>query len=184
MLFRELETKRLILRKVRLEDAKILWDNFFNDYEEYKFYKYDEIKNYEEFEQNALKQVSSYDEGNYYRWNIVAKETDELVGSISLHHFDNVNNSVKIGYFILPQYRNNGYAIESVLKVIDFAFDVLKVHRISATTIEGNNISNKTLLRAGFVLEGTKKQDHMIDGKYFDSNIFGIINPIYDILLK
>ena len=176
MLFKELETERLFLRKVKLEDTKILWDKFFSDYQQYKFYEYEEIKNYEEFEQKIANQIKRYPDGEYYRWNVVTKVSGELIGSINLHHYDIVNNNIKIGYFILPEYRNIGYATECVFKTIDFAFDILKVHRITAGTIEGNMGSNKTLLKTGFILEGTKKQDHKIDGTYYDSNIFGLLN--------
>ena len=175
MLFKELETDRLNLKKVKIDDTNILWDKFFCNYEEYKFYKFEKIKDYKEYEQIVINQINNYEKGNYYRWNIFIKETNELIGSINLHHYDVNDNNIKIGYFIFKEYRNKGYATECVLKVIDFAFDTLKVHRITAGTIEGNEFSNKTLLKAGFTFEGTKKEDHKIDGKYYDSNIFGLL---------
>lgn len=173
--FIKLETKRLLLRKTKIGDTKILWNKIFNNYEDYKFYKYDKIKNYVNFEQKILEQIKKYDYNDYYKWNIVLKEANELIGSINLHHYDKVNNNVKIGYFIFSDYRNKGYATEAINKVIDFAFNILNVNKIIAGTIADNDFSNKVLLKTGFVLKKTNEQDHKIDGKLYDQNIFELL---------
>ena len=174
--FKELETKRLTFCKVKVEDIQILWDNFFNDYEKYKFYEYERIENYDAFKEQIINQIKKYDEGNYYRWAIIEKESGELIGNINLHHYSEGNNNIKIGYFIFDNYRNKGYASESVLGIVEFGFDELSIHRIVGETIANNIASNKVLLKTGFYLEGIKKEDNRIDGKYYDSHIYAILN--------
>lgn len=174
--FKKLETTRLIFRKVKIEDTQILWDSLFNNYDKYKFYEHERIKNYEDFKEKTINQIKRYEDGNYYRWAIIERKTGELIGNINLHHFSEENNNANIGYYIFDTYCNKGYASESVLKIVDFAFNELKIHRITGGTIADNIASNKVLLKTGFSLEGIKKEDHIIDGKYYDSHIYAILN--------
>ena len=174
--YKELETDRLILRKLMIEDTQILWDKFFNDYNNYKFYKFEKINSFEEYRENVKNQVGRYNVGNYFRWSIVETETGLLIGNINLHHYDTINNSIKIGYFILENYRNHGYALDSLKRIVEYAFYDLNVHRIAADTVSINATSNKVLTNAGFKLEGLIKENKLIDGIYYDSNLYGIIN--------
>ncbi len=176
MKIKELKTDRLILRKLNKDDIKLLWDNFYSDYDKYKFYDSKKINSYEELAERITEQIANYDKDECFRWAIVEKESNELIGNINFHHYNEVHNNIKLGYFILDNYRNKGYATESVLKVINFAFKKLKVHRISASAISTNEASNRVLIKSGFLLEGTKKEYSRIDGKYYDGNIYGLIN--------
>lgn len=176
MIIRELETDRLILRKLNKDDIKPLWDNFFNDYDKYKFYDDYKINSYEELSERLTKQIENYDKGECFKWAIEEKESNELIGNINLNYYDEFNNNIKLGYFIFDNYRNKGYATEAVLEVINFAFKKAKIHRITATAISTNEASNRVLIKTGFKLEGTRKEDSRIDGKYYDSNIYGLIN--------
>jgi len=176
MKIRELETDRLILRKLNKDDIKPLWDNFYSDYDKYKFYDQNKINSYEELLERITNQIANYDKDECFNWAIVEKESNELIGNINLHHFNEANNNIKLGYFIFDNYRNKGYATESVLKVVDFTFKEAKIHRIAASAISTNEASNRVLIKAGFRLEGTKKESSISDGKYYDSNIYGLIN--------
>lgn len=175
MQFKELETERLILRKLEERDIPVFWEQFYNDYEKYKFFEYEEIKEYAAFKERTEEQLKRYEQKEYYKWSIVEKTSGFCIGMINLHHYDSTNQQIKVGYFLFPNYRKKGYALESLQCVISFAFDTLKIHRIIATTIAGNTDSNKVLLKAGFQLEGTKRKDHYIDGTYYDSHIFGLL---------
>ena len=177
MKIRELETDRLILRKLNTDDVKSLWDNFFNDYDKYKFYDDYKINSYEELLEKITKQIANYDKGECFKWAVVEKESNELIGNINLHRYDEVNSNIKLGYFIFDNYRNKGYVTEGVLEVINFLFKEAKIHRITASAISTNKASNRVLIKTGFKLEGTRKEDSRIDGQYYDSNIYGLINP-------
>lgn len=173
--FKELETENLILRKVNLNDIKPLWDFFYNDYNIYKFYSSVKI-NHNELKKKVKSQIKAYESNTYYRWAIVDKKSNNLIGNINLHHHNKEDNNIKIGYFIFEQYRNKGYATECVFKIINYAFNELKVHRISGMVISYNESSKKVLLKTGFIQEGIMKDNHRIDGIYYDKYIYGILN--------
>lgn len=176
--FIELETERLVLRKIRTKDCQILWDNFFSDYETYKFYKADLIPNVEKLKKQVSERVKKQKSGNYYRWAIIEKESNKLIGNINIHHVNKIDSSAKIGYFIFKEYQNKGFATESLKEVLKFATNKLKFHRITASAAVSNVPSNKVLIKCGFNLEGTMKESNYIDGKYYDTNIYAIVNKI------
>lgn len=63
--FEELETKRLILRKITDEDALMLYNNIYNNYEWYKFYYQLPFNGFEEYEKLVKKYKEWYEKGNH-----------------------------------------------------------------------------------------------------------------------
>ncbi len=57
-------------------------------------------------------------------------------------------------YKIHPVYWNKGYATETLIAVINFGFDHLKLHRIQAGCAVDNTGSIKVLEKAGMTREG------------------------------
>lgn len=174
-LFTSLQTNRLILRKVQVEDTKILWDNFYNNYDEYRYFRSYRLGYYKELEAMVETQLKSYNEGNYFRWAITLKD-NTLIGNINLHNHNITNNNIKIGYFIFKDYRNKGYASEALNEVIKYTFKTLKIHKIIANTSAENVASNNTLLKAGFILEGINHEQSRVGLEYRDSHNYYIIN--------
>ncbi|HWQ08517.1 MAG TPA: GNAT family protein, partial [Holophaga sp.] len=58
--------------------------------------------------------------------------------------------TVEIGYSVVPAYRNQGYASEMVLALVDRAFADPSVQQAIAHTSDANRASTKVLLRCGF----------------------------------
>lgn len=174
-LFTTLETDRLILRKVKVEDTKILWDNFYNNYDEYRYFMNNRFGYYKELEEMVETQLKNYNGGNYFRWAITLKD-NTLIGNINLHNHNIINNNIKVGYFIFKEYRNKGYASEALNEVINYAFKTLKIHKIIANTSAQNIASNNTLLKAGFILEGINHEQYRTNLEYHDSHNYYIIN--------
>lgn len=67
-LFKTLETKRLLLRKIVDEDAEILYYNIYNDFEYFKFYYQLPFKDFEEYKKLVEKYKDWYANGNHFRW--------------------------------------------------------------------------------------------------------------------
>jgi RimJ/RimL family protein N-acetyltransferase len=65
-----------------------------------------------------------------------------------------LDNTVEIGYSVLPQYQGGGYATEMVRGLVVWAMAQTGVARVSAETEWANPASVRVLLRAGFVACG------------------------------
>ena len=72
-----------------------------------------------------------------------------------------------------------GYGTEALKLVVNYAFNRLNLHKIYA----GINSSNKASIRAyqkvGFKVEGRKREERYIDGRYHDTMIMGLISNEY-----
>lgn len=81
----EIETDRLILRRFRLSDAQNMFDNYTSrdKVTEYlTWYPHKSIKDTEEYLTNLV--LPEYDKPNTYRWAIVLKENNQVIGCIDV----------------------------------------------------------------------------------------------------
>lgn len=175
-LFEELETERLILRKIVDEDAEMLYRNIYNNFDYYKYYYQLPFNTFEEYKSLVEKYKEWYANGNHFRWGVVLKDSNEMIGLIQLHTKDNLNNHCKIGWIIGYNYTNKGYAKEAIKKVIDFGFNKLNYHRIDAEIVENNIPSIKLAESIGMHYESTREDDYKLLDKYYNQRIYTIIN--------
>lgn len=178
-LFKEINTERLLLKKYELKYAERIYNSIYNDFEYYKYYYQVPFNSYEDYE----KIVKTYDEkyklGNHFRWIIIEKETNEPVGLIQLHSIDVLNNCCKLGYVVSYNHKGKGYIKESIIPVIDFAFNILKIHKIEAEVVEENIDSIKLLESLNIKCEYEKKSCYKIKDKYYNKKVYSIINNNY-----
>lgn len=74
-------------------------------------------------------------------------------------------------------YNGRGYTTEAVRLVVDYAFQVLKLHRIEAGVMPRNTRSIRVLEKSGFEKEGLSRKNVLINGKWEDHLHFAIVNP-------
>lgn len=174
--YEEFETNRLILRKITDEDALMLYENVFSNFEWYKFYYQLPFKNFDEYKHLVEKYKEWYANGDHFRWGIVEKQSGNMIGAIQLHTKDLLNNSCKIGYIIGYNYTKKGYIKEASKKVIDFAFNSLKFHRIEADIVEENIASINLAKSIGMQFESIKKDGYKLGEKYYDQKVYVLLN--------
>ena len=99
---------------------------------------------------------------------------EEPVGMI--HLFDiQPAESGSLGYWLLPEYRGNGYVTEGAGLLIDHAFQNLALHRILAWAIDYNEASQAVLRRLGFSHEGTHREHVFRNGEYHGIEHYGLL---------
>ena len=69
------------------------------------------------------------------------------------------NGTAEIGYGILPDFQNRGYATEAVKAVTDWALSQPNVNTITAETEADNLASQKVLLNCGFLATGEQGEE-------------------------
>lgn len=116
------------------------------------------------------------DEG--YFFGVFLSESDELIGIVSLTEVvRGPLQSCWLGYSLDQHHNGRGYATEAVQLVIDYAFHILKLHRIEAGVMPHNLASLRVLEKCGFEKEGLSKKNVFINGQWEDHLHFAIINP-------
>ena len=81
----------------------------------------------------------------------------------------------ELGYALSIEYRGHGYATEAASALANYAFTVLKLHRICATTSSGNQDSFHVMERLGMRREARMREATSQDGAWLDVLVYAIL---------
>ena len=95
---KELETERLILRKVKLEDAYIAYNNWCNSNVVDKYVLWKKHENVEETLQIFNRWIEEYEDLRTYRWIVELKQNHDLIGTIDVSKKYMIFGSCEVGY--------------------------------------------------------------------------------------
>jgi RimJ/RimL family protein N-acetyltransferase len=101
-------------------------------------------------------------------YRVLHEETDEVIGHINLK-IDRINNSARIGKVLVGKRSLKGQGIGQLMveKVLNIAFEELKVHRVSLGVFDFNLSAIACYEKAGFVKEGLLREARKIDNEYW-----------------
>ena len=174
-MFPTLETERLILREILLEDRDAIYNIFSNE----QVTKYYGLKTFEQVEQaeNLIEAFATNLElKRGLRWGIERKGIPGLIGTIGFNLWSPSHKRAEIGYDIHPNYWRAGYASEAVAKIVEYGFQEMELTRIGAIVFVENEASSQLLMRQGFEKEGTLKKYIYQNEQAFDVNVFAKLN--------
>jgi RimJ/RimL family protein N-acetyltransferase len=102
-------------------------------------------------------------------YRVLHEETDEVIGHINLK-IDRINNSARIGKVLVGKRSLKGQGIGQLMveKVLNIAFEELKVHRVSLGVFDFNLSAIACYEKAGFVKEGLLREARKIDNEYWN----------------
>lgn len=106
---------------------------------------------------------------------LIEKESGKYIGEAGILSWSERYDRCVIGYNLLPEFWNKGYATEISKALISYAFSNLHVERVEALAMEENVASCKVLEKAGLKLEGVLKHFAKIDGQYQNVSYYGLI---------
>ena len=78
------------------------------------------------------------------------------------------------GRELAPDYWNMGYATEAVRAMIGFGFEELGLHRVSASTMAGNEGAWRVLEKVGMKREGELRETTLLEGGWANSVVYGM----------
>ena len=172
-MFPELTTERLMLQQIKPEDQQFIFEGLSHP-QVIPFYGV----TYNSFE--ATKgQMDWYEkmfiEGSGIAWKMVDRNTSEQMGVISVYYYKPAHKKAEIGFWLLPQYWNQGFASEATNAVVHYWKTEKGLHRLEGFVEEGNTASSKLLKKSGFQLEGIMKDCEIKNGKYISLLIYALI---------
>lgn len=164
----QIETSRLIIRRFNEDDWRDLHE-YLSD-EEVVFYE-----PYGTFNEEACKKEATLRAKDDRFLAVCIKKTGKAIGNLYIEKQD--FNTWELGYVFNKKFQRQGFATESVEKIMDYAFNELKARRIIAMCNPENESSWKLLERVGMRREG-----HLIKNIYFkvDTNNEPIWTDTYE----
>jgi RimJ/RimL family protein N-acetyltransferase len=110
-----------------------------------------------------------------WKWGLALRETNKLIGTVTLFHLNLSNGRAEIGYAMGSAYWGNGYMNEALTALIIHAFDVLNLRRLEADVDPRNTPSVRTLERLGFQREGFLRERWHVGGELQDALFYGLL---------
>jgi RimJ/RimL family protein N-acetyltransferase len=169
-----IDGERIYLREIRLSDANKNYRNWMND---------PEINQYLEsrFEKWSIKKLKDYisevkKNSACLFLAIVTKDKNRHIGNIKIGPINQVHKFADVGIIIGEKsFWGKGFATEAIKLVVEYAFNKLKLHKLTAGAYSCHTASIKAFEKAGFSDEGVRKKHYLYNGNYIDGKLLGIV---------
>ena len=185
----ELETDRLLLRRLLPQDAPQMYENWANDPAVTRFLRWEPHKSPAETRELLSAWAELYPNPDYYQWAMVEKATGQVFGSISVYNallgepqqkakwpgLDLSGGIWEPGYCIGQKWWGKGFTTEALQAVLQFGFDTLNLNRIEAQHESDNPASGRVMEKAGMIHEGRLRQRVYNKGRYADVELYAIL---------
>ncbi|MCI8350548.1 MAG: GNAT family N-acetyltransferase [Oscillospiraceae bacterium] len=145
-----METSRLVLRRFAKEDGAAVYRGYASDPQVCRYLSWNS------HEEAAVSQkivdywVRQYDDPYCFRWAIVMKREDILIGGIDVVELDREAGEGIIGYCIGQGYWGRGITSEALHAMLVYLFTQAGFSRIRARHDSRNPASGSVLLKNGF----------------------------------
>ncbi|RZS29766.1 RimJ/RimL family protein N-acetyltransferase [Herbihabitans rhizosphaerae] len=106
----------------------------------------------------------------------VTDPDDVLLGRVSLRTVDLAEGHAEVGYWVLPEARGRGAAVESTVEITRWSFDELGLHRLWLRHSTRNIASCRVAEKVGYVAEGTSVSAGPHADGWHDMHNHGIVS--------
>jgi ribosomal-protein-alanine N-acetyltransferase len=176
-----LETERLILRRICIEDSVYMFKNWASDDEVTKFLTWPTHTDISVSENVINSWLPLYEKPDYYHWTIILKELGlgEPIGTAGAVGQRDDIQMVHIGYCIGRNWWNKGYVSEALAELIRFFFEEVGVNCVQSRFDPRNPNSGKVMAKCGMKHEGTLRQSDLTNQGICDATYYSILKGEY-----
>ena len=169
-----LKTPRLVLRRLTVDDAQNMYNNWATDEKVTKYLAWEPYTDIEKLREFIAKCVSEYDNPKCYHW--VIECSGAIVGTINLHDIQDKPERCELGYCIGSKWWNQGIVTEAVGAVIRFSFEELNANKVCALHDTENIGSGRVMQKNGMKWEGVLREHKLRkDGTRGDLACYAIL---------
>ena len=158
----KLETERLILREIRLDDAEPMFRNWANDPKVTEHLTWLPHGRIEVTRERVARWVEEIGQPGIHRFVITIKGSDEPWGTIDVVDYHDGNP--EIGYCLSSQKWNQGYMTEACKAFIDYLFS-LGFKKVIIRANVGNIGSNRVIQKCGLKFCFVEKKEHCSESR-------------------
>lgn len=169
-----LETPRLRLRPFRLSDAPDVFA-LQSDAEAMRYWDSPPWRDPSLADRFIAGCRTMADQGAGVRPAVERRDDGAFVGWLTFNSWEADFRSASLGFSFSRQVWGRGYATEAARALLTWAYGTLDLNRVQAEADTRNEASRRVLQKLGFVLEGTLREDCIVDGVVSDSWVFGLL---------
>jgi RimJ/RimL family protein N-acetyltransferase len=113
--------------------------------------------------------------GQYVCFAVVPRGSDTAIGLFQVRSLDPGFGTAEWGFVIGSDFWGSGMFVDGSKLVLDFAFDVVGVHRLEARAAVRNGRGNGALRKIGAVQEGVLRRSFLRNGEYLDQTLWSLL---------
>jgi RimJ/RimL family protein N-acetyltransferase len=168
-----LQAKGITLRELRVSDASSLLALLTTE-EVTRFISPPPttVEGFERFIQWAQREREA---GRYVCFAVVPAGSDTAVGLFQIRQLDPTFGTAEWGFALGSAFWGSGLFVSGAELMIDFAFDVIGVHRLEARAAVENGRGNGALRKMGAVQEGILRRSFLRNGRFLDQALWTIL---------
>jgi RimJ/RimL family protein N-acetyltransferase len=175
-----LRTDRLLLRRVRLDDAEALAERR-SDPEVARFQNW--IAPYPiEKARTVVEEVAAMDGPVNEQWWMltIADPDDTVIHGEFVVHLTGEGRTAEIGYTLARDVWGRGYAVEAAEAVVEYLFETVGVTRVEGMLHPDNPASAMVLERTGLLWEGHLRSSFWLGAENSDDWVYGMTRPDWE----
>jgi len=117
---------------------------------------------------NIYAKGANVKESESYLFIVIETTSLRLIGHVALRKVDYTHQSARVGKLLIgnQQDRGKGYTPMILDQVLSFAFDTLKLHRVTLGVFDNNLHAYKIYRKYGFTQEGYFRDFRRVGDKY------------------
>ena len=173
-----LETPRLLLRKLKLEDVPDVFQ-YNSDPEVVRYLLWNRHTSESETRADLQRVIERYGKTSDLRWGIELKTTGRVIGGCKLA-CRMEHKRAEIGYVLARPHWGQGYAAEAAREILRYGFEELELGRIEALTFAEHAASGRVLDKCGFQSEGILRSYELIKGKPTDLKMYSLLRSEFE----
>src|SRR5690606_9011521 len=171
-----LTTERLILRDFVESD----WPAMLEYQREESFLRYHPWESRGEADVRSLLErfIQWQEEEPRHRFQpaITRRGSDEVIGSVGVRANDPGGLIADLGFELAPRCWGKGFATEAASAMLEFGFQQMELHRITAHCIAENTASARVLERIGMRPEGRLREAEYFRGRWWDVLLYAVLS--------
>jgi [ribosomal protein S5]-alanine N-acetyltransferase len=113
--------------------------------------------------------------GAGFSFAIVVGPRGEVVGQVRLMNWSPEEERAELGIWLARTHWGRGYGTDAARLACQFGFHSMRLHRILAQVVAGNDASAAMLRRLGFRREGSLRKEARIGKTWTDVWVFGLL---------
>lgn len=172
-----LETERLILRKLTMDDAEDVFA-YASDPEMTHFVPWEAHQSIEDSREFLRRTIAAYDEGTPATWALVLRVSGRVIGGISLRIINEWR--AELGYVVGREHWGQGLMTEAAARVIRCGFDDYRLYRIEALCDVDHIGSARVMEKCGMQFEGILRGRAVLSGEVRDMRIHAILRSDWE----
>lgn len=170
----ELETNRLILRRLVMSDIQNLFV-VASEPEVTRYITWETHRTLDDSRRFIQMVHDWYDRQEVLYWGVLRKSDLKLIGTCGIFEWVPRDARAELSYTLGRPHWGQGFASEIVSVLVKFGFETMQLNRLEGRCLLENSASAHVMEKARLTLDGVLRQQLYLKGAYRDLKVYSLL---------